>query len=161
MAVCCQKGVYLRHRHIFHARHFLNYFSECTSIEQNYYGIFSVYQRSEDSNLGCLSWNRERYLCAVPSPIDCVIRCRNSCARAIVPIWWRPSPLGGSTGPRWKAACFDFWRAILFKTKRDIFHRGPVLPLVNDGSPLQKNDCVDLNLRVWTLAFFILLDFSI
>ena len=28
-----------------------------------------------------------------------------------------PSPLGGSTGPGWKAACFDFWRAFFFQNK--------------------------------------------
>ena len=39
-----------------------------------------------------------------------------------------PSPLGGSTRPRWKAACFDFCHTIFFKAKQDSFHPGPVLP---------------------------------
>ena len=35
------------------------------------------------------------------------------------------SPLGVSTGPWWKAACFDFWHAFFFKTWHDIFHPPP------------------------------------
>ena len=39
-----------------------------------------------------------------------------------------PFPLGGSTGPRWKAACLDFDAQFFSKTKQDIFHPVPVLP---------------------------------
>ena len=41
-----------------------------------------------------------------------------------------PSPQGGSTGPGWKAACFDFWQ------NETSFIRDQYCHLPDDGSPL-------------------------
>ena len=47
-----------------------------------------------------------------------------------------PSPLGGSTGPGWKAAFYDFYRAFLFsKQNESSCIRDQYCLLADDGSP--------------------------
>ena len=50
-----------------------------------------------------------------------------------------PSPLGGSTGPRWKAACFNFWHTIFFKQNKTSFIEDQYCHLADYDSPLVLN----------------------